>query len=107
MVFRRIFLHVLAMMHDVNIIVRMVVTRMFAGYIRLIMQCVYASMYLHMLHDVRIHVRIACTDVCALLLYSVKKNEKKNTDCRYARFAAVTDAASSCPDSSQNSGLFA
>ena len=78
---------------------------MFAGYIRLIIQCVYANMYLYMLHDVRIHVRMACTDVCALLLYSVKKNKK--TQIAYARFAAVTDAASSCPDSSQNSGLFA
>ena len=46
---------------------------MFAGYIRLIIQCVYANMYLYMLHDVRIHVRMACADVCALLLYSVKK----------------------------------
>ena len=76
---------------------------MFAGYIRLIIQCVYASMYSYMLHNVCIHVGIACTDVCALLLYSVKKK----TQIAYARFAAVTDAASSCPDSSQNSGLFA
>ena len=83
-----------------------IVTRMFAGCIRLIIQCVYANMYLYMLHDVRIHVRMACTDVCALLLYSVKKIIKK-TQIAYARFAAVTDAASSCPDSSQNSGLFA
>ena len=52
-----------------------IVTRMFAGYIRLIIQCVYANMYLYMLHDVRIHVRMACTDVCALLLYSVKKTQ--------------------------------
>ena len=51
------------------------VTHMFAGYIRLIIQCIYASMYSYMLHNVCIHVGIACTDVCALLFCSVKKKQ--------------------------------
>ena len=57
-----------------------IVTRMFAGYIRLIIQCVYANMYLYMLHDVRIHVRMACTDVCIVIIFC-EKIIIKNTDC--------------------------